>query len=226
MAVQLQGNSGIVVEVGGTTHRALRSEPRGPDYGSLGSYQVGVQSGLLTGTGVTAGGTLFSCRWGDATRFAVIHYISAKYTVTTAFTAVQEIGLDVIVARSYTVSDSAGTAMTLTGNSFKKRANMGTTLMTDMRVGATTIVTKGTSTEDAQPIATTSGITHDLNPAAATVKLAVMQPQLVVDYTNGQDMPIVLAQNEGIRIRNTVVFPAAGAARLDVRMAWSEVTAY
>ena len=38
--------------------------------------------------------------------------------------------------------------------------------------------------------------------------------------------PIVLQSNEGLRVRNTVVFPAAGTATLIVNLSWVEATTY
>lgn len=196
---------------------------------ALGHYRLGVSSGLLTGAGVTAGAPLFSARWGNTTgKLAVLTRLSAYYVVTTAFTAVQELGLDLVIARAFTASDSAGTAIDLSTNKQKVRTSQGTSLFTDMRIGAATLLTAGTRTLDAQPIEGFSGISHDPNIAAGTAMI-VAQPWLGFDWSatpsNGEH-PIILAQDEGIVVRNTIVFPAAGAARLWIKMAWAEVESY
>ena len=230
MGIQQQGQGGQLLQVD-ASHRAARFSARPLDHGTLGHYRLGVSTGLLAGAGVTAGGTLFSARWTDATRLAVITRLSAYYAVTTVFTAVQEIGLDAIIARSFTAADSSGTAITLGGNNQKMRTNMGTSLFTsaaEVRIGATSIVTAGTRTLDANAMIGASGITHDLNAAAATVQL-IATPKIGFDWVADPSIgehPVVLAQNEGVVVRNTVVFPAAGAARLWVQMVWAEVASY
>lgn len=230
MALQIQGNGGTIGEID-ATYRAQRVSNRPLDHLTLGHYRIGQSTGLLTGTGVTAGGTLFSARWTDATRLAVLTRLSARFTVTTIFSAPQEIGVDAIIARSWSAADSAGTALTLGGNNQKMRTSMGSTLFTtaaEMRIGAATIVTAGTRTLDANPIIGGSGVTHDLNVAGGTNQL-IATPSIGFDFfaepADGEH-PIVLAQNEGIVIRNTVVFPAAGVARLWIQMVWTEVAAY
>lgn len=220
------GSSQLAVDPG---HFAARVSTRPLEVGALGHYRIGLQSGLLTSATVTAGGTLFSCRWTHATNLMVLLYLRASYNVTTAFTAVQEIGLDAIIARNWTVADSAGTAVTLGANNQKKRTSFGTTLITtaaEMRIGTTTIVGAGTRTLDANPLIVDSGITHDPNVAAATAQIIAGRPQILMDYTHAADHPLIFAQNEGIVVRNTIIFPAAGAARLNLEMGWAEVASY
>ena len=42
----------------------------------------------------------------------------------------------------------------------------------------------------------------------------------------GGEHPIVLAQNEGLVIRNRTVWPAAGTGILQVEVAWAETTLF
>ena len=72
MAIQLQGNGGVVAEVGGTTYRALRGEWRPLDPGSLGGYRIAMQSGVMA-AGLAANSEIFQFRWTDATRLCVVH---------------------------------------------------------------------------------------------------------------------------------------------------------
>jgi hypothetical protein len=37
--------------------------------------------------------------------------------------------------------------------------------------------------------------------------------------------PVTLRQNEGLLVRNVVIFPAAGVATLHVNLAWAELPA-
>jgi hypothetical protein len=103
----------------------------------------------------------------------------------------------------------------------KKRTNMGTTLVTDIRKSSAVAgLTAGTRTLDTEAILqmpTVQQITT-LNPTLY---------QAAADFTDSGDMPLVFAQNEGFIVRGpTVVFGAAGTANLVVEVAWAEVTAY
>lgn len=219
MAIQIQGNSGVVADVGGTTFRAMKIQASPIDHGSLGHYRLSTTVGLVVTQ--AANGTLFSFRWTDATRLCLITYIRLQLMQTAAATATIMPSYEVFIARSFTVADSAGTAVTLTGNNMKKRTSHGTTLVGDIRKSALAAgLTVGTRTLDADAVLqmpTNSTITTP-NPTLYSA---------VLDMTDGNDHPITLAQNEGIIVRGpTVVFGAAGTANLVVDMAWVEVSSY
>ncbi len=219
MAIQIQGNGGVVGEVDGTTFRAHRVTTRPVDHGALGQYRLATTVALVV---TQAGnGTLFSFRWGDATRFALLHNIRLKLIQTAAATATIMPSYQVLIARAFTVSDSAGTAITLTGNNMKKRTSMGTTLVTDIRKSAVAAgLTVGTRTLDAEPI-----LEMGTNATITTPNDTLYAAEL--DMSNAGDHPEVLAQNEGFIVRGpTIVFGAAGTANLQVEVAWAEVTAY
>jgi hypothetical protein len=221
MAVQIQGNGGTIAEVDGTTFRTQRVVPKPIEFAGLGHYRLATTVALVVTQ--AANGTLFSFRWGDATRFCVLQKLRLELLQTTAATATIMPSYQVFIARSFSLSDSAGTAITLTGNSMKKRTSgMGTTLVTDIRKSAVAAgLTAGTRTLDAEPIiemATNSTITTP-NPAA-------YRKELEMDAGDGVH-PYVFAQNEGFIVRGpTVVFGAAGTANLLVDVAWAEVAAY
>lgn len=219
MAVQIQGNGGTVAEVDGTTYRAIRTSPRPLDAGAFGHYRLSATVALVVTQ--AANGTLFSFRWGDATRLCVPQFIRLEVQQTSAATATIAPVFEVFVARSFTVSDSAGTALTLTGNSFKKRTSMGTTLVTDIRQSAVAAgLTAGTRTLDAQPILQVGTVQTITNVNTTTYTKSL-------DFTDGTDHPLVFAQNEGFIVRGpTVIFGAAGTANLIVDVGWAEVTSY
>jgi hypothetical protein len=219
MAIQVQGNGGTVAEVDGTTYRALRVTQRPIDYGAFGHYRLSTTIALVVTQ--AANGTLFSFRWGDATRLCIPTYIRLQCLQTAAATATIMPSFEVLVARSFSASDSVGTAITLTGNSMKKRTSMGTTLVTDIRKSAVAAgLTVGTRTLDSDPI-----LQLPTQQTITTPNASIYQAAL--DFTDGQDMPIVLAQNEGFIVRGpTVVFGAAGTANLVVDVSWAEVSTY
>lgn len=219
MAIQIQGNGGVVGDVGGTGFRALKVQPMPVEHGAFGQYRLATTVALVATQ--AANGTLFSFRWGDATRLAIVQMIRLQCLQTAAATATIWPSFEVFAARSFTASDSAGTALTLTGNSFKKRTSMGTTLVTDIRKSAVAAgLTAGTRTLDADPLVqlpTTQTITTP-DPSVRSVAF---------DATDGNDHPLVLAQNEGFIVRGpTTVFGAAGTANLVVECAWAEAASY
>lgn len=219
MAIQIQGNGGVVAEVDGTTYRALRVTQRPIEYGSFGHYRVAQTIGLVVTQ--AANGTLFSWRWGDATRFAVLNFIRLELMQTAAATATIWPRYQVFIARSFTASDSVGTALTISGNNMKKRTNMGTTLLTDARFSAAAAgLTVGTRTLDTQPIMEMTSNSTITTPNAIAYSKAL-------DMTDGTDMPFVFAQNEGWIVRGpTTVFGAAGTADLTVDASWAEVSSF
>lgn len=234
MAIQLQGNGGVVGEVDGTTFRALRTVSRPIDHGSLGHYRIHASTGTLAAAlaaGTATAGHVWAFRWGDATRLAVITKFKTRFLPLTPFTAAtltDHSSFDAFVVRSYTASHTGGTALTPTGSSAKTRTNMGTSLATDIRIATTAALTAGTHTFDAFPFAQSIRKGNRVNPAAATEE--VVMPQfdgMEMDFDmGGGDHPIVLAQNEGLVVRNRTVWPAAGTGILSVLIAWAEVTAF
>jgi hypothetical protein len=218
---QVQGNAGVIAEVESNT-RALRITNRPIDVGALGAYRTAEFSGLMTviAAKTATAGHIFAWRWGDATRVALLRQLRIRYSIISGFTAAQELGFDAVIARSYTASHTAGTALTLTGNSFKKRTSMATTLLTDARIATTAALTAGTHTLDAQPFLINSRRTL---AAAATVE--GLDFEETISFWDGAH-PFVFVQNEGFVIRNNILMGAAGTVRLDVEVDWEEVASY
>jgi hypothetical protein len=220
MAIQFQGNSGVIGEVDGSTFRALRTTTRPTDHGSFGHFRLATTVPLVVTQ--AANGTLFSWRWGDATRFAALHKVRLSLIQTAAATATIMPSYQMFIARAFTASDAAGTVITLTGNNMKKRTNMATTLITDIRKSAVAAgLTAGARVLDAEPVmemVTQSTIT--------TPNSTRYESELEFDMGSGAH-PYVFAQNEGFIIRGpTVVFGAAGTANLSVEVAWAELATF
>lgn len=218
MGFKLTGNGGTDAEVE-STMRTLRVTQRPGQV--LGSYRLASFTGLMTG--IAANGTIFSMRWTDATNLCAIKSLKVGYAVITGFTAAQELGFDAVVARGFTASDSTQTQLVLTGNNQKKRTSLATSLFaaTDVRISGTGAITAGTRTLDAQPVMASAAKTL---AAAATVQDARFEA--LIDMTDGTDYPIVLAQNEGLVVRNSVLMGAAGTVRGFVEVVWDEVATY
>lgn len=218
MSIQLQGNGGTVAEVESGT-RSLRVTTRPIDYGSLGSYRLATTVALVVTQ--AANGTLFSWRWGDASRIGVVFFHALQCLQTAIATATIMPRFQTFIARAFSASDSVGTAITITGNNMKKRTSMGTTLITDIRKAAVAAgLTVGTRTLDAEAILELC--------TQQTITTANQQNyRNILDLTSSGDMPVVFAQNEGFIVRGpTIIFGAAGTADLSVEVAWAELTSY
>lgn len=218
MAIQIQGNGGTVAEVGGTTFRAMIVNQKPVEYGSLGIYRKSLTSGTMAAA-LAANSTVYSWRWGDATRLGVVQKITLDGLAgsATAFTA----GFATVrgfQARSFSASDSGGTAGTLTGNNSKLRTSMGTTLVTDVRISSTTNLTAGTRTLDTDPFCQ---LTFSIGTVASVI-YAGLVPLFGEDV--GPSMPWVCAQNEGFILQATV--PATGTWQFGVSTLWGEVSSF
>jgi hypothetical protein len=191
MPLQIQGNSGTVPEVEQNT-RALRAVLRPNDYGSLGIYSMSAVSGNMS-AGLTANSPIFSFRWTDATRLALLRRVlfSARNTGT-AFTA-GVASFQLFAARSFMASDSNGTTLTVSGNNDKLRTSisMGSLLIGDLRIASNTTLGVETRPLDAGPLGTISG------GISANAGQYIINPSVALFGTAAGDHPYVMAQNEG-----------------------------
>ena len=228
MPIQQQGFGGVVSEVDGSIFRAQRVTARPIDYQTFGHYQFARVTGVMAAA-LAANAVLFSFRWGDASRLAVLQRLKVSFQPLALFTAgtVADFGMDAYVARSFTASHTGGAAITTSGNNLKARTSMATSLITDLRMATTAALAGGTLTADADAFANSVGDVQRVNPAAATEEQRVNDPTLVYrpDVASG-DHPLVFAQNEGFVVRNRGVWPAAGTGLYTVECAWAEVSAY
>jgi hypothetical protein len=220
MAIQLiGGTTGALAEVE-TTYKAARTTPRPLDHGALGHYRLAATVALVATQ--AANGNLFSFRWGSATAQCVITKLRLSVMQTAAATATIAPNFSAFIARSFSASDTVGTAVTLTGNNMKKRTVMASTGVTDIRFSAVAAgLTAGTRTLDANPI-----MILPTQQTITTINPAIYIQDLDVGVGDGNH-PYVLTQNEGLIIQGpSVVFGAAGTANLIVDMSWAEVATY
>jgi hypothetical protein len=220
------GTSQARISKGGQLHIAPRTYGL-DDAAFLGAYGFSVTTGELAAT-LAANAVVGSFRWGDATKIAAITGLRTRFLPKVLFTAAQlteATSFDAYIARGFTASHTGGTALTLTTNSFKRRTSFSSTAFTDLRVATTAALGGGTITDTA-PHAFSQSIrkANRVNPAAATEE--VIPPAadgLSIDFSAADgDHPIILVQNEGILIRNRIVWPAAGTGTLLIEMSWNE----
>jgi hypothetical protein len=201
-------------------------------YDLRGSYRLAVSTGAVTlvAARTASAGQLFVFRWAPdslTSHKAYVRYIGARFYCSTPYTTDQETGVDLIVARSFTVSATGATAVDLGStvtNTGKYRTAQATSLVVAnaCRVADTGAITAGTHTLDANPIGLCSEYiaeTGDMVPKATRMLPDGFYP--LWDARNS-NYPLVLADDEGFVIRNLVLMGAAGVGRWDFLVEWDE----
>jgi len=225
MAIQIQGNGGVVAEVDGTTFRALRVTARPINYGALGMYRSGAISGTMA-AGLAGAAEVFQWRWSDGTNLGIVYAVSISAGANVAATAAAIVGFAMTAARSWTVIGSSGTRLTLTGNNSKLRTSMGTSLVNDAGISTTTGLTAGTKTLDANNL---GAVALGIGTGALTVSpnFNLLPDTWLFNAFNEGHHPLVLAQNEGFVVRNgAVAWPATMTWNFAVNVAWAEALAF
>ena len=204
-----------------TTHKAARVTTRPPE--ALGHFHLAVPTGLLATASVAANGPLFSMRYAPGTpTVAVITKVRVGFAQLVGWTAANAHEFGLYVARSWTVSDSGGTQVVVTGNTNKARTTFDPSGMTDVRVASNVTFTAGTRTLDTNAMGLTVIPTSQVAAGSATYPFI---QEMIFDHSTA-DYPIVLQNNEGIVINNITVWPAAGTAKMVFNVEWFETSAY
>jgi hypothetical protein len=227
MALQIQGNNGVVAEVDGSTFRALRITPRPIDYGALGFYRLGMLSGTMAAA-LAANSEIFQWRWTDGTRFGVTYRIAISAGANVAATAAGLVAFRATIARAWSAAGTGGTRATMTGNNQKLRTSMGTSLVNDIGCATTAALTAGTKSLDAQDV---GGVAQGIGTGAITTALTlpIMPLTELLNIDSSSDHPIVSAGTgggEGWVVRTGPAFPATMTWHYFVNASWAEVAAY
>lgn len=224
MAIQLQGNSGTIADVDGTTFRAQRVTPRPVDHGSLGAYAYGGFTGILPAA-LGANSEIFQFRWVDATRLAVIRKVRIAASVTTTFFAAGvPVQIDLVKATAWSAQGTGGTGLTPAAL-LKRRTSMGSTLLASGDVRIATTAALGAGTKTLETLALSSVLAG--GPITASLNGTIIAPGTILwqaEVGDGEH-PLVLAQNEGFVIRSVAV-PATGTWTAAITIDWAEVAAY
>ena len=196
------------------TMKAIRASIRPQE--ALSWISAAERSGSLTGP--AANTALFSFRNLSANP-VLVRRVGCGFLTTTAFTAAQEVAFGLKVARAFTASDTAGTALALTGSNAKHRTSLATLSSIDCRICAAANLTAGTKTLDSNNL----GIAGGWSGAVGVT----VQPSLNNLFAHDpEDYPLVLAQNEGLNIMNLVAFGAAGIGIFYAAIEVAEVSSY
>lgn len=219
MGLQLIGQGGELLQVD-AKHRASRVSLRPHDVGTLGGYRLVAISGAIAAS-LAAGAALFSFRWGDATRKCVLDDIQIGVFVDATITTAVPFLFDAVFLRTFTASDTGGTSIALTGNQAKVQTDMGTSLVTDMRIATTAALAAGTATPDGVGFAAAVGASGTTVGVQTGISLTSLYRPIA-----GVEHPISFAQNEGFRIRNQFGGPATGTFHIVVMVSWSEMASF
>jgi hypothetical protein len=183
------------------------------------SMRLAEKSGLCTG--IAAGGSIFQFRNAHASLHCLIRRIDVAHLVTTGYTAAQEVGYHVMRGTAWSVAPTGGTGLTLTTTNGKLDTATNVTNLTagDVRISTTGALTDGTVTLDAHLLG--SDATWALAGAAGGV---IGWNPIVFDDAPGDNRlkGLLLRNNEGFVIKNTIAQGAAGVGRWFVNVVWDE----
>ena len=200
----------------------LNINPRPPAFGALGYYRQAAVSGSIAAT-LGPSTLIWSCRWGNASNLCLVQSVRVNAIVNGAITASVGVQFNLNVLRSYSATDSGGTAVGVPASMQKMRTSMGSSLMTDWRMPTTVALGAGTRTPDTNPIGMLFGAS---GTAVGTTFFGNGAPQPIYSRDNSDNHPIILATNEGLAITNVLSGPATGTFVLLVQMEWGEVASY
>jgi len=175
-------------------------------------YIITGASGALTT--VAADAAVWSMQWTSASLIAVVKRVSIALGVTTAYGTAQTTAYGLYFARSFTVADSGGTALTLTTNNGKMDTNFPTTAVGGLRISTTGALTDGTRTLDAQP--------NDVVTFGTTALGFAFNWDFQFGGTEEKSQ-LILRQNEGLVLNNLILMGATGVVKLYVTVEWAEV---
>ena len=224
MAIQLQGNGGVVADVGGTTFRALNVNIKPIEYGALGHYRVNHRCAIANTQ--AANSRLFEARNTHATNLLIPTRLVIRWLQNGAHTAAIEDSLDVFRCTSFSAVDTVNTVTpTFSVKRTSGMAAAGSSIASVRGVtvaGAAAGMTGGTLTKDASSIGQLPQWLLAAVPTAGTIVPMVID---VFDDVNGTH-PFVFANNEGFIIENRVLLGAAAGSQVYIDFSWAEVTAY
>lgn len=182
---------------------------------ALGEYRIAEFSGLTTG--IAANGEVFQFRWTDAANLCVLRSLKVRAAVITGFTAAQELAFAASMVANWSADGSGGTPITPGATNLLKRSTYPQSKVGSARIATTGALTAGTKTIYTNPFMVGVGKTL---AAAATVQDAAIEEGIWFDA--GLAGPIVIQQNEGFIVRNTIAMGAGGTVRWAIQAEWAE----
>lgn len=214
MAIQMQGNSGVVTEVDSVRRpQRVVLEPNGGTE-VLGHYVIGEATGIVATPAAAA--EVFQFRNSHASNLVVVERVVVNMVHAAAVTAAQEFGFEIFRATGWSAAGTGGTPLDTRP---KRRTSMNVSSMAagDIRIATTAALVAGTKTLDTVRVGS--------GPGPSTNAIGAAGPVVYIPEDDIRYPYMVLANNEGFVIRNLVTY-ATGSARFHVRVFWREVTSY
>ena len=208
--------------------RVRAAESSGQSSKLHGEFRLGLTSGLVTvaAAATATAGHMFAMRNPSTTTKINLRYLAGSFITSTGFGALQPMGYDLIVGRTWTAAYTGGTAIdvgsTVTTTN-KVRVNQDTSIITanNCRMCTTAGLTAGgTPTLDANPVAVKFG----LGSTAIGVQFDFTLWDARDDQAQHCRSPLTLGPDEGIFVRNVILMGATGVGYLSLNLEWDEVT--
>lgn len=181
-----------------------------------GHYRVATVTGATVS--LTANDPILSFRWTSSEANAVLLRLGVSGQITSNITTAVGFDLEAVIARGFTASDSAGTAVTV-ANFQKARTSMGSSLVGDFRVATTGKLTAGTRTLDSYGFGRVNIATGPTVTNAGSMSLPV---DLYKADVSGI-YPVTLKANEGFIVTAPIAANTSGAIRYTFTVEWAEV---
>jgi hypothetical protein len=219
MALQIQGNSGVVADVAGTGFRAIKNQAMPYEYGALGHYRTSVS---ISSTAVQAvNSRIFEVR-NAGSNLLVLTMLRVKASQAAAGTA-QLMTLAAFKLTSFTAVDTTNTVTPV--SSVMRTSGMaaypgGAAVRHLTLAGAAAGMTGGTMTKDTQAFG------HMLLPVNAAAQSNMLETEMATPNGVTGGHPLVFANNEGWEVENLVVNATSYGYTWIIDCAWAEVTAF
>jgi hypothetical protein len=159
-------------------------------------------------------------RWSNLTLDCIVWYVRWWWYVTTGYTGGQVTQHSLYRLRGYSAVDSGMTSMIPASGEQKMKSQMADSVMGDMRICTTGVITAGTRTVETLPLMTkglwcpTTTIVSLPEPPAGVVG----KSYLAYLSANG-----AAALSEGLVLQNDISMGAAGVIKLNLEICWSEI---
>ena len=181
------------------------------------AYRIALKSGSTGLTGLAAAAPVFAFRWANAALNALVTKFRWSFVVTTVTTVAGVLDSALSIARGFSVMDTGGAAVTLSGNDQKKRSSYPTTSAA-ARIAQTTALVAGTRTLDDNPVAIDSAWLSTTTLGTIPGFTAEQEADIGPDQEG-----ILLAANEGIVLALIAAMPATTVAQLYLEIDWKEI---
>lgn len=218
MAIQVQGNNGTLLEVGGLAFRAGHMHVKPIEYGSLGHYRAAIKIPLLAGQ--VANARLFELRNSHASNLIIPTRVTVSVLPFGSVASPYFLQLELFRCTGFSAVD---TAQTTTPTISPMRTGMaGAPGSAQVRYlsGATGGMSGGTLTKDATPLASLMAWMASVSATSVPVVKQMMDLQL-------GEHPLVCAQNEGFVLENANLGSAtSNQVQVNIEVSWAEVSAY